>query len=204
MQRISRHRAPQQVHWLARHFHAAAGRVRESNDAVDIRKLRQPFGREVLGDFVHDRRRAVHHGQHADVIARGDLAVCAHYAHEGRTLALRDKLHRAIILGIRVIAVEFAELHVVRMHERARRDIGRRKTYRHVVLEYGLALFDGARRNFVAGRHLAATREAVAKLGADLDIGARDHHVVRLVQADDGTGGGFLQDFYHGIHLSGQ
>ena len=86
---------------------------------------------------------------------------------------------------MRVIAIELAELHVVRMHERARRDIRGREADHHVVLEDRLALADRARRDLVAGRHLAAAREPFAfETRADRQVASRDEDVVVFVQAD--------------------
>jgi hypothetical protein len=50
MARVAGQRAAQQVEVRAGRRHAAAGGLREGGDAVDVRKVLQPLGREVRGD----------------------------------------------------------------------------------------------------------------------------------------------------------
>ena len=68
--------------------HAAAGAVRQRDDAVDVREAASASGwmsrRKWSAIAARHRRRAVHRGQDADVVARRDAAVGADDAHERR------------------------------------------------------------------------------------------------------------------------
>lgn len=85
----------------------------------------------------------------------------------------------------------------MRMHEHARRNVGGREADRHVVLENGLALFDCARSDLVAGGNLAAAGQPVRELSAYLHVRTRDDDVVRVVQPDRRVDSGFLQSLDH-------
>ena len=62
----------------------AAGAVHERDDAVDVGILLENAGAgDGLGHEARDRGRAVHAGEHADVVARAGLAVGAAVALEG-------------------------------------------------------------------------------------------------------------------------
>ena len=120
---ITRHGPPQQIHRFAGHFHAAAGTVGEGTDAVDVRIICKPLRGEIFRDFVRHCRRTVHGCQDAQVIAGRHLAVGADDTHETRALSLRKHFHRFVIAGVSVIAVEFAELEIMRMHVSTGRNV---------------------------------------------------------------------------------
>ena len=83
--RVAAERAAQELHALAVRVHAAAGAVRQRDDAVDVGKRGEALAREMVGDAARDRRRAIDRRQDADVVARRDAAVgVAHDAHERR------------------------------------------------------------------------------------------------------------------------
>jgi len=109
----------------------------------------------------------------------------------------RHHLHRFEFFGVGVVAIEFAELHVVRVHVTASGNIDRGKTDHHVVFQYRFALSDGARRHFVSGLHLATAGKAPLDLCTQRKIDARNHHVVSVVQANGLPGDGFFLDFNH-------
>jgi hypothetical protein len=197
--RVAAERAAQEVHRLAGLFHAAAGAVREGDDPVDVREVREAFRREPLRDPVHDGRGAVHRREHADEVARAHLPVRADDALEGRALRLGDHLDGPVVGAGRVVAVELPELDVVRMDVAARCDVGGGEADDHVVLPDRLALRDRARRDLVTGGHLSARRHVLrVDAGTERDFGAGDDDVVGLVQADGDAGGVLFADLDHG------
>ncbi len=177
---------PQPSEWLKRHH------------AVDVRIPGEPLRREPLGDLAHDRGRAVHRRQDADEVARRHPAVGAHDALERGALRRRHVLDRAIFAGMRVVAIELAELGVVAVHQRARRDVGGREADDDVVLEDGLALGDRPRGDLVAGRDLAAAGDAFARDRlAERHVDARHDDVVARMQPDHRAGHALFCSFDH-------
>ena len=77
MPRVAAERAAQERHPFAVRVHAAAGAVRQRDDAVDVRKGGEAFAREMAGDAARDRRRAIDRRQDAEVVARRDATVAA-------------------------------------------------------------------------------------------------------------------------------
>ena len=106
--RVAAERAPQHLQRLAGAVGRAAGAVRQRDDAVDVREARERarvgVAAEVVGDRARDRRRAVHRGQDADVVARRDAAVGADDAVERRRRG--DVLGRLRAARRRVVARE--------------------------------------------------------------------------------------------------
>ena len=139
---------------------------------------------EVVGDRARRGGRAVHRGQHADVVARGDAAVGADDALEGRRLGDVGGGQRA---GAGVVrAREVAERQVVRVHVLAGRDRLRRAADDLVVAPHGLALGDRTRGDLVARRHQAGDGDAlVGQHRAAEQLLPRDDDVVGRVDADD-------------------
>ena len=76
--------AAQHVHRLALARHAAARAMGERDHAVDVRPRVHRSAPETVGDQPRGGRRAVHRGQHADVVARRGAPVGAEVALEGR------------------------------------------------------------------------------------------------------------------------
>ena len=65
----------QQIHRLAGHLHAAAQRMGEGGDTVDIGVAGEPLLREMIGDLVHDGGRTVHRRDDGDEVARPGASV---------------------------------------------------------------------------------------------------------------------------------
>jgi hypothetical protein len=195
---IARQRALQYLHAHALRVHAAAGAVRERDHAVDIRvvgqRLRVGLAREVVGNGARGRGRAVHAGQHADVVARGHAAVGAPDAHEGGLAWGGRGLH---VGAEGVVALEpfgdgalvRAHVQVLRVHVLARGNGLARETDDLVVAAHRLAGGDGAHRDLVARRNEAAHGHAFDG-GAAEHLGARDDDVVGGVESDVGGHGG--------------
>ena len=161
---VAAERAPQHQQFFAVAGGGAAGAVRERDHAVDIRIVGQRFRMDVATELVGDRarrgRRAVHAGQHADVVARGDAPVAAHDAHErGRRVDERGGVHAGADV---VCALEVGEREVVRVHVLAGRDGLRREADDLVVAPHRRALGDRAHRDLVPGRDQARHRDAFA------------------------------------------
>ena len=89
--RIAGERAAQQWQRLACR-HAAAGLVRQRDHAVDVREIGQRVvagervALERIGDEAGGMGAAIHRGEDADVVARGDAPVRTADALEGRRL----------------------------------------------------------------------------------------------------------------------
>jgi hypothetical protein len=138
---------------------------------------------EVIGDRARDRRRTVHRGQDADVVARRDAPVGPADAHEGGRRI--DELGRVHAGRRRVVAREAAELEVVRVHMLAGGDRLFRGADDLVVAPHRRALRNRTHRDLVAGRHQADHGDAFARdrRAAD-ELLARDHDVVGGMDAD--------------------
>ena len=185
---VATHRAVQDLQRLAV-VHAAARAVRERDDAVDVREVRERVlagegvRLEDLGDVVRHRRRAVHRGEDADVVARAHAAIGAVVAHEGRRRVreLRGPGEGAV----RVVAREVAHDAVVRVHVVAGLDRAAREADDLPVAMHGLAVADRLRRDLVADGDAHLRRDAlVGQPGAGQQVGARDDDVVGGVEAD--------------------
>src|SRR5690349_15045109 len=90
-------RALQQMHLARAVARATAALVREGDHAVYSWVVAQGVTLESLGDGAHGAGRAVHRGDHRDVVTRAHTAVGAPKALEGATLGLRDHRHRTRI-----------------------------------------------------------------------------------------------------------
>ena len=194
---VAGQRALKQLHTQAFGVHAAASAMRQSDNAIHIRKIRQSSGVVAFGKMVGNRAcgsgRAVHARQNPDVVARGHTPIRAFVAHESRLLAQRFRFH---ILTNGVVAFEVAlfctHVQVVRVHMLARCDGLVRKANDLVVAAHRLAQGDGACGDFVARRNQAAHGYAVHGASAH-ELGAGNDHVVRRVQADEGVLHGSIQ-----------
>src|SRR5262249_14916371 len=82
---VAGERAPQNVGRLALARHAAPGPVCQSHHAVHIRKITKLIPK-MSSDHPRHRRRAVHAGQDADVVARRYSTVLADDAKKRRRL----------------------------------------------------------------------------------------------------------------------
>jgi hypothetical protein len=189
MARIAGDGAAEHVHAVALARHAAAGLVGECDDAVDVGERREQalagdrVRPERFGDIARRRRRAVHRGEHADIVARRDAPVAAHDALEGRRLV--EILRRLGERGVRVVAREIADLAIVGMHVRAGRDRGGGEADDLAIAQHRLVLGDGARRDLVPGRDVALRLDLlVGQGGAGQQVDPRDGDVVGRVEAD--------------------
>ena len=198
MSRVAGDGTAQQVDRFAAHLHAAAKAVTERDDAVDVGVGRQPLRREVLGDLAHDGCRTVYRRADADIVARCDAAIVAHDALERGLLGGRHDVDRPVFAGVRVVAVELAELGVVVVQPGAWFNVLGRKPDRHVVFNDAIALGDAPGGKLTAGRDLVTRRDAFARdLDAAVDHFARHNRVVTGVQPDDRAGDLFLVELKH-------
>ena len=104
-------------------------------------------------DLAGDGGRAVHAGQHADIVAGADLAVGAAETLEGRALGFRHVIGRAGIGPERVVAHEVVHLDVMDMDMAAGLDVRGGETDDLIVFPDRLALGDGNDRDLVAARN---------------------------------------------------
>ena len=188
MPRIAAECAAQHLQRLACAVGRAAAAMGQRDDAVDVGVAGQRFGMdvaaEVVGDRACDGRRAVHRGQHADVIARGDAAVGAHDAVEGRGCV--DIVGRMQPLANRVVERDMAELEVVAVHMLARRDVLLGAADNLVVATYRCTGGNRVHSHLVAGRNEPAHRHALARQhGARQQLPARDDDIVGRMNAND-------------------
>jgi hypothetical protein len=177
--------AAKQVEMLTGRGHAATAGLRKGDHAVDLRKGRQPLGREVRGDAVDHRGRAVHRAEQADEVARGHATVGPHITHEAGTLHFGHKVHRHHVQAEAGVAVLVDQREVMAVHVLAGFDVTRGGTDHDVVLAHPLAGGDAPRRDLVAGRYLGLG--AQVELGQHLANGKRlahHQHVVIGVQPD--------------------
>ena len=68
---------------IARAGRAASSCVREGCDAIDMSKFCHAIFMEMRRNTFRNRRRAIHRGQNADVVARPNLAIGAVIAFKG-------------------------------------------------------------------------------------------------------------------------
>ena len=190
---VAAERAAQHVDRLAGAAHAAAGAVRQRDDAIDVRIVGEDaaslaIGPEVIRDRAHHGRRTIDRGQNSDVVAGRDPAIGADYSHERRGLGC---VVRGLDLGAeRVIAGELAHRQIVQMHLLARPDGPGRKADDLVVALDRLALGDRARGDLVARRDEPDDGDVfIAQQGAADQLLAGDDDVVLRVQADGERGG---------------
>ncbi|MNL23291.1 hypothetical protein D3C87_1446720 [compost metagenome] len=170
----------------------------QGDHPVHVGILRHDLRRESLGDPMHHRGGAIHRRQHTHIVARGHLSVIAHDAQEPRLLGLGQQRSRHVVAPECVIAIELAEVGVVRMHIGTGGDVHRGKADTDVVFQDGLAGAQVARGDLVAGRHLAARDQRFAGYGhADAHGHARHHDVVRRMQADHWAFGPLSREIEH-------
>ena len=144
-------RALQRLVALAFAGEAAAGAVHERDDAVDVGILLEDAGAgDGLGHEAGDGGRAVHAGQHADVVARAGLAVGAAVALEGGAGLGRQQRLVLAVLGEGVVALELGERAVVGVDVGAGRDVLGGEADDLAELEDRLALGDLCRGHLVA------------------------------------------------------
>ena len=189
--RIAAQRAPQHAQFLARAVGGAAHAVRQRDHAVDVGEVGQGLGPDVAAEVVGDRARgggrAVHAGQHADVVARGHAAVGAHDAVEGggRGGVVGGQRAGARLMG----PGEIAEGQVVHVHVLAGGDGLRGVADDLAVAPDRLARADRPRGDLVAWGHQAGDRHAfLGDHGAAEQLPACDDDVVGRVDADRGGG----------------
>ena len=138
-------RALQRLVALALAGQPAAGAVHERDDAVDVGILLEDAGAgDGLGHEARDGGRAVHAGEHADVVARAGLAVGAAVAFEGGARLGRQQRLLARVLGEGIVALELGERAVVGVDVGAGRDVLGGKADDLAELQDRLALGDRA------------------------------------------------------------
>ncbi len=150
----------------------AAALVREGDHAIDAGKILLEFRAfEAVRHVMRNRRRAIHAGDHGEVVARADPPARAEIPLEGTHLFGREILH----------------LQIVRVHVLARRDKPFGKTDDLAVFSHRLAISDSCQGNLVAGRNGFGDRQAdrsVHQLRVRLERAFDYGHVVILPQAE--------------------
>ena len=155
-------RALQRLVALAFAGEAAPRSVHERDDAVDVGILLQDAGAcDGLGHEAGDGGRAVHAGEHADVVARAGLAVGAAVALEGGARLVRQQRLLARILGEGVVALELGEGAVVAVHVVAGGDVLGGEADDLPEFQHRLALGDRARCHLVAAHDPGHGRDAL-------------------------------------------
>ena len=163
--------------------------MRERHDAINVRevgqRLRKHIAPEAVGNGAGHGGRAIHRGQHADVVARGDAPVRPADAHEGGGLS-----HKGRGRGSRarcVAARKVGKREVVRVHMLARRDCLGGRADDLVVAPHGLAHANRLCSQLVARWHQARDGDAFLRNHrAAQQLAAGDDDVVRRVDADGG------------------
>lgn len=187
---IARQRAPQQVHRLARHFHAAAGFVDERDHPVDIGPVFHPLFVEIIADLARHGGRAVHGDEQADIVARADLPVGAADAHEGGALVLGQDVRGHVIAGKGVILVHRVKADVVAVQPVARSDVMGGIADDRLEFQDRRTALDRADGDLVALRRVVVGGHPV--VGQRRALGNRsggNHHVVAIRQQEYPCGG---------------
>jgi hypothetical protein len=128
----------------------AAGPVHERDDAVHVGiGFEEARAAYRLGHEAGHRGGAVHARQHANIVARADLAAAASEAGKGRAQLGRQQDLLAGILGEGIIALELGERTVLRVDVAARGDVLAGKADDLSKFEDGLSLGDRLRRHLV-------------------------------------------------------
>jgi hypothetical protein len=193
---IAREGAEQGLVALVLEAHAAAGAVHDRHDAVDVLKVAEPGGlHRRLGDEAGDRARAVHRGEHADIVAGAEAAVVAAVAHEAARRL--DRGERGCVDADGVIAAVLAHAEVLGVDMGAGRDVGGGAADDLAVADHRLARGDGAERDLVAALDRLGERDALGQDGAGGEVLERDGDGVVGMQ-DNAVGSFGLLDRGHG------
>ena len=186
--------ARQHVEAFALARHAAAGAVDEGDDAVDVGIVVEHARLlDLARDVARHRRRAIHRGEDAEIVARARLAAGATEALEGRLAFDRQDRRGPSVLAEAVVAVEMADGAIVLVHPLARRDRRRGEADDLAELAHRLADRDRRGGELVApGNALDRDRRADRRV-AGTDFVDGDHHVVLRMQAKGARRA-------HGIH----
>ena len=179
----------------------AAVRLLERDDAVDVGiVVEDPRALDLLDDEPGHRRRAVHRGQHAHIIACPHLPVRPLVALERRLLSAGEELHRHHALAERIVALErpvlLADAAIMLVHPLAGRNAVLGKADDLAELDRRLARADRSHREFVAARHALARHHPLRRLHPGIEIAERHRHIVLRVQQQR-LGGRAGHDFGH-------
>lgn len=161
--------------------------MRDRHHAVHVLEGRERIAPKSVRDRVADGGRAVHAGNHADIVAGAGLTVRARVAEEGIGAGSRRGVPgRCGCLRLAVMQRRHAE--IVHMHVFACRDVPQRDADGLPILGDTLASRDIAHGELVPGRDGRADpqRPAVqfqARIGFQRPHG--DRHVVVVVQRDE-------------------
>ena len=170
----------------------------EGDNAVHIRIVGQWIiaGERVAAEHIRDDAgdvsRAVHAGQDADVVPRGDAPVRSANALEAR--GCRVELGGAGVDAVGIVLCEIAHFAIIDVHVLAGRNGGGREA------DYLAVAPDRVPDRDWSGCDLVARRNTVGGLGEIVDAGSRqqgrsgNNYVVLGMQANDERGGhgGFL------------
>ena len=182
----------QRLHAITDDAHAAAGLVGQRHDPVDIGIIGEQPGvagkrvaAEGFGDVARGPGRAVHRGQHADIVARGDPAIRSDDPHEGR-LRL-DILRRPRIDAEGMVAGKVVDFAVMDVNVVAWRDVDAGEADDLAVAEDGAALGNCGDRHLVAAWNAPdGGHAAIRQRRATRDLAPRDDDIVDHVQMHGG------------------
>ena len=160
--------------------------------ARTARRRRSPDSRPAgperltcLGDEFRDRRRAIHRGEDADIVARAGLAVRAHIALEGRAQLERQHLVVLRAFGEAIVAREIVHRrHCARAPSRPARSASTAKPMIWPNFRTGSSLRDRHHRHLVAARNALARASSRRRATPCAIWSTATTHVVVRRQAD--------------------
>ena len=160
--------AAEEVGGFAVFGHAAAGAVRDGDDAIDIRIGAEDLRGEVRGDAAGDRGGAVDRREDADVVAGGDAAVGADDSLKGSRMGRIEEFGRAGLGADRIIALKVTGDEIVGMNVFAGGDRVRRETNDLIEFADRLTGLDGMQCYLVASRNLVERSDDSGREGTCL------------------------------------
>ena len=164
-----------QVEPLARAGHAAAAGVGDRHDAVDVvEAVEQPGLLGRLGDMPRDRRRTVHAGENADIVAHAGASVLAAIAAEGAGLLVAPPE-----VGHLGIGALFRHHQIVHVHMRAGRDRLRGDADHLAVFPHRVSRRDRRDGDFMAGGNRLARGDIAGERSAGGQPADRDERHCR-------------------------
>jgi hypothetical protein len=167
----------------------AARAVHDGDDAVDAGIVLEDSGAlHFRGREARHRRRAVHRGEDAEIVARAGFAGVAAIALEGGLKLRRQEIVVAGVLGKAVIALEFVQAHIVLVDPFAGRDVGFGEADDLAEFLDRLTLADRRHGHLVAAQNALAGGETRGRIALLDDIDGNGDVIVRMEA--DGAGRG--------------
>ena len=179
----------EQARGIARIIRAATF-VRERDHASNLGKLLLKFSRaKVIAHIVRDGCRAIHAGDHGEIVARTHFAAGPRESVKGALLGGGMIFDRPGVGAKCVIKTQRPEVDIVRMHVLTRLDVVPRKPDRLAVLENARAPRDLGRGHLVPGWNGGAQlqrRTAIGNASSRFQRAPRDDDIIGRVQTKHG------------------